>query len=249
MPKVDLIFDADCPNVEAARSQLRLALARAGQAPEWEEWQRSDPAAPSYVRRYGSPTILVDGRDAAGQAAAEEANCCRLYRSESGGLQGVPSAELIAAALRGPASSDSPVPSASGGLRAWLAMIPAIGVAMLPNVACPACWPAYAGLLGSVGLGFLIKTTYLLPLTIAFLLVAVAVLGFRAGRRRGYGPFLLGLLAAVFIVAGKFLLESDAIMFGGIALLIGASLWNSWPKRIASPTCPSCVTTGSSSPD
>lgn len=197
MSKVELIYDADCPNAEAARSQLRLALARAGKAPEWDEWERSDPAAPSHVRRYGSPTILVDGRDIAGQAAAEGADCCRLYQSESGGLQGFPSAESIAAALRRPSSSNSSASSASGGLRAGLTLVPAIGVAMLPKLACPACWPAYAGFLSSLGLGFLIQTTYLLPLTIVFLLVAVAAFGFRTGRRRGYGPFLLGLVAAV----------------------------------------------------
>lgn len=46
---------------------------------------------------------------------------------------------------------------------------PNIGVSFLPKLACPACWPAYAGLLSSVGLGFLIKTAYLLSLTIGFL--------------------------------------------------------------------------------
>lgn len=247
MPKVELIYDADCPNAEAARSQLRLALARAGQAPEWDEWERSDPAAPPYVRRYGSPTILVDGCDVAG-GAPTEADCCRLYQGENGRLQGVPSAETIASAVRQAAAAEAAATGASGGLRTWLALIPAIGVAMLPKLACPACWPAYTGLLSSVGLGFLIQTMYLLPLTIAFLLVAVAALGFRAGRRRGYGPFFLGFGAAVVVVGGKFLLESDLVMFGGIALLVGASLWNSWPKRITSPTCPSCVATGSFSP-
>ena len=40
--------------------------------------------------------------------------------------------------------------------------IPGIGVALLPKLFCPLCWPLYAGIVSSVGLGFLIGTTYLL---------------------------------------------------------------------------------------
>lgn len=244
MPRVELVYDADCPNVEAARSQLRLALAQAGQAPQWGEWERSDPAAPPYVRRYGSPTILVDGRDVAG-GAPTDANCCRLYHGENGRLQGVPSAETIAAALRQAAPTDVAAPHASGGLLAWLALIPACTAAIVPNLACPACWPAYAGILSSLGLGFLVpflmQTKYLLPLTMLALLVAVAALAFRARHRRGYGPLLVGLVGAALVVAGKFVLaESDSAVLAGLALLVGASVWNSWPKRTHSPTCPSC---------
>jgi hypothetical protein len=244
MSQIELIYDTDCPNAEAARSQLRLALAQTEQALEWEEWERSDAAAPPYVRRYGSPTILVDGRDVAG-GAPTEADCCRLYHGENGRFQGVPSAEMIAAALRQTAAADVAAPRASGGLLAWLALIPALAAAIVPNLACPACWPAYAGLLSSLGLGFLVpflmQTKYLLPLTVVALLVAVAALGFRARRRRGYGPFCVGLIGAGLMAAGKFVLaESDPAVLGGLALLVGASVWNSWPKRTRSPTCPSC---------
>lgn len=115
-----------------------------------------------------------------------------------------------------------------------LTVLPGIGVSLLPKLTCPMCWPAYAGLLSSLGLGFLISTTYLLPVTTAFLLVAVAALGFRARTRRGYGPMLLGVVAAAAVLFGKFFLESDAAMYGGVALLVGASVWNSWPRRAAS---------------
>lgn len=82
-----------------------------------------------------------------------------------------------------------------------------------------------------MGLAFLLQTEYLLPLTAAALLVAVAALGFRAARRWGYRPFLLGLLAAVLVIVGKFALASDWMTYGGIVLLVAASIWNSWPKR------------------
>ena len=57
--------------------------------------------------------------------------------------------------------------------RQGLAVVPSIGFSMLPKLACPACWPVYAGLLTSIGLGFLISVKYLLPLTAAFLVLAL----------------------------------------------------------------------------
>lgn len=123
-----------------------------------------------------------------------------------------------------------------------LGVLPGIGVSLLPKVTCPMCWPAYAGILSSVGLGFLLSSRYLLPVTAAFLLVAIAALGFRARVRRGYGPMLLGVVAASGVLTGKFQLESDAAMYGGLSLLVAASVWNSWPRRAAS--CPECVPAG-----
>ena len=114
--------------------------------------------------------------------------------------------------------------------RTWkqnLLAVPGVGLSLLPKLACPACWPAYAGLLSSVGLGFLVSTVYLLPMTAAFLLLAVAMLAFRARRRRGYGPFALGFIAASFILLGKFSLASNPVLYAGLGLLILASVWNS----------------------
>lgn len=232
MSKVELIYDADCPNVEAARDQLRQALNQIGDPAEWNEWERSDPASPPHVRQYGSPTILVDGRDVAGACPSDESNCCRIYREEAGRAQGFPSSETIVSALR--TATASPTLRSSGEWRTWLAIIPAVGVSLLPKLACPACWPAYAGLLGAVGLGFLVDTAYLFPLTAAFLVIAVGALGFRASRRRGYAPFALGLLAAMVVLIGKFWFGSNPAMYGGIALLVSASLWNSWPANTGS---------------
>ena len=91
-------------------------------------------------------------------------------------------------------------------------------------------WPLYAGIVSSVGLGFLIGTTYLLPLTIAFLISTLAVLGFRANRRRGYGPLVLGLVASVLVLLGKFYLESRPAGYSGVTLLVAAAIWNAWPR-------------------
>lgn len=124
--------------------------------------------------------------------------------------------------------------------RTWrpsLATLPGLGVSLLPKLACPLCWPAYAGLLSSLGLGFLISVRYLLPLTAAFLAVALAALVFRAKHRHGFGPFLLGLLAAVVVLAGKFQWESKPVWHAAVGLLIAASLWNAWPNRGSGAKC------------
>jgi hypothetical protein len=79
------------------------------------------------------------------------------------------------------------------------------------------------------------RTVYLLPLTIFSLALALAALGFRANRRRGYGPLAAGTLAAALLLVGKFVLDSNGTSYGGLAGLIGASLWNSWPKKSVLP--------------
>jgi len=84
-----------------------------------------------------------------------------------------------------------------------------------------------------MGLAFLMKTTYLLPLTAALLIVAVGSLAFRARRRRGYGPFVLGLVPALLLLTGKFLFQSNPAMYVSAGLLFAASIWNAWPRRTA----------------
>ena len=126
-----------------------------------------------------------------------------------------------------------------------VAALPGIGVSLLPKLMCPACWPAYAGVVSAVGLSFLISAKYLLPLTAAFLAIAAFALGFRASRRHGYGPFWVGLLAAAVILTGKFYFDAEQATYTGIGLLVVASVWNSWPRRAAAlPSC--CVPAGES---
>lgn len=124
--------------------------------------------------------------------------------------------------------------------RTWkqsLAAIPGVSLSLLPKLACPFCWPAYAGLLSSVGLGFLISARYLLPVTTAFLVVAVGALAFRANRRHGYRPFLLGLFAALGVLVGKFWWESNPVMYVSVGVLVMASVWNAWPHRATVSDC------------
>lgn len=244
MPTVELIYDPDCPNVEKAREQLRRALAEAGLPLQWQEWNRAAPEAPNHAREYGSPTILVDGRDLAGLSPSEEVNSCRVYPDPDGRLMRVPAMEMIATALLQAKEGTPPakgVTSSRNGWRAMLTVIPAAGAALLPWGTCPACWPAYVGLLSALGLGFIDYTPYLLPLTLVLLAVAVASLGYRA-KGRGYKPLVLGMMAAGLVALSKFAFSSETGIWGGMGLLIAASVWNVWPRpKDRGGSCPACV--------
>lgn len=238
MPTIELIYDADCPNVPATRAHLTQALQAAGLPVHWREWDRAAPDAPVYARRYGSPTVLIDGHDAAG-VPPSDAPSCRIYQDHAGATRGVPAVELLDTALMQAAlggNGDKPV------IRKLnvVALLPAIGAALLPKLTCPACWPAYAGLLSALGVGFFDYTPWLMPLTLVFLIFTLGTLAWGARKRRGYGPLAVGLAATAIIVVGKFGYDADSAIYLGVAILVGASLWNAWPRTIQNAACPAC---------
>ena len=120
-----------------------------------------------------------------------------------------------------------------------LLAVPGVAVSLLPILACSICWPAYAALISSLGLGFLASSTYLLPLTGALLAAAVVGLGLQI-RSKGYGPFVMGLVSVATILPGKFLIGSNLMTYTGVALLVIASTWSLAPRR--STTWASCST-------
>lgn len=116
--------------------------------------------------------------------------------------------------------------------------IPGIGLSLLPKLACPLCWPSYAGLLSSMGLGFLVSDKYLLPLTGVLLVLAMGALGFGAKHRQGYGPLGLGIVSSGGVLLGKFVWESKPTMYGAVGPLVIASVWSAWTNPIgATPAC------------
>lgn len=252
MPMVEFVYDKSCPNIELARENLLRAFARLGLTPKWTEWERNSVESPAHVRDYGSPTILIDGKDTLGIVTGKSSsNSCRVYEGADGKLVGIPSIELLVSALGASSDQNSPggvTPGKKTRLLSTAAVLPGIGIALLPKLACPACWPAYAGILSSVGLGFLVESRYLMAFTTVFLIVALGALVFRAKTRRGYAPFALGVFAAVLIMGGKFALDISLVMYAGVGLLVAASFWNSWPRvAVRSSSCPSCVQTEPSS--
>lgn len=233
-PVVELIYDLSCPNIVETRRALINAFKELDLTPRWKEWDRNSNDTPSYARNYGSPTILINGEDIIEESRPTESNNCRLYQNASGKTTGVPSLELLKTSLLSIGKDKKRVE-----MRNVFASIPGIAFALLPKLTCAACWPIYAGVMSSLGIGFFNYSDYLLPITGLALLVALSALGYRANTRRGYSPLLLGIVSSILILVGKFILEIPFIVYLGIASLIIANLWNAWP--IAKPRCSACV--------
>lgn len=101
MVVVELVYFEGCPNVPLARDRLAQAFAAAGLAPQWREWERNDPASPVHVRAFGSPSILVNGRDVTGmEPSRDDVGACRVYSQQSGKFEGAPAVDILVKALR-----------------------------------------------------------------------------------------------------------------------------------------------------
>jgi hypothetical protein len=95
MQTVELLYLADCPNVDAARERLRRASEEVGAPPSWTEVDVGANDAPAHARGYGAPTTLVGGRDVTG-AAPGGGSCCRVCKDP----RAVPPVDAIVAAPR-----------------------------------------------------------------------------------------------------------------------------------------------------
>ncbi len=109
--------------------------------------------------------------------------------------------------------------------------IPAAALAAL--LLCPACYPAYAGILSALGLTALSDTTVQTVLTVLFLSAALGALLYKAKSRRGYGPLALGAAASVALSISKFVMGNDPITYAAVGVLVLAGLWNVWPRADA----------------
>lgn len=104
-------------------------------------------------------------------------------------------------------------------------LLPAIGLAILPK--CPFCLIALAS---SIGLGYMARTWWLVPLTSICFVAAVGSLAMRARRRRTFAPLYLGLSALAIILLGKYQLNYAPLIYLGLALLVFASFWRGTSK-------------------
>ena len=102
---VELVYDADCPNVDKARAVLTRALQEAGMPAVWTEWCTEDPNCPEGRKGRGSPTILVNGDDVSpgprpwSPAPPEERGpMCRVYR-DGEEMLGAPPLPLVLGAI------------------------------------------------------------------------------------------------------------------------------------------------------
>lgn len=227
--KVEILYFAGCPHREATVERTLEVLSSLGAEAEVSEVEVRDGADAARLRFPGSPTVRIDGVDIEPSAEAHPADAlsCRLY-----GGSGTPPRELLAAAMGEAAARPR------GRTPGWLAAagIPASGLAALP--ACPACYPVYAGILSA--LGVTLDPGAHLALTGGLIAVALGALGFRARARRGYAPVAVGVGAALVIAAGKLVLGSDPLVYAGATALVGAGVWNAWPRGRSAPACTAC---------
>ena len=114
--KIHVLHFEGCPHVGAARTALREALASEQLDVQIEEIDVGDPAAPPWARGWGSPTILIDGIDIAGQRPST-ASACRLYAG------GAPSVDAIRARIAATMKAPRGACSRRDLVAGWLAFL------------------------------------------------------------------------------------------------------------------------------
>lgn len=232
--KVELIYERGCPGIAEARESILRAFSETSFPTAWLEWDVKSPLCPERWNACGSPTVLVDGSDVSKITFADR-NCCRLYLGPDGQYARAPTTEMVRSALL-----------RSGGVRPakfirGFTVLPSIGLALLPKLACPMCWPAYAGFLSTLGLSFLLSAKHLLAAIALSLALSVGSLVLRARQRHEYKSAVVGLAAAFVVLLGKFRYDSSAAVYGGLATLLAVSIWDGWPRRIVVNSCPQCA--------
>ena len=211
---IQLLWFPGCPNVDAARAALREAMARARIAAPVEEIDVSAPSAPAELRNWGSPTILVDGVDVAGQRISDAA-ACRLYDGAR-----VPSVESIESALCARRPSDRLVPATAPDRGARPDRLAAAGANFAATVASACCiGPAVLAMLGASATGLSAALAPWRPVFLVITGVLVAVGLYLAFRRRPVDD--CGCPAQHIRTAGRWLM----VLVAAAAVALAAYPW------------------------
>jgi hypothetical protein len=92
--RITFLGTTSCPNTPALRANLRQAVAEIGMSGGFEDVDQDCLAEGDPLRRYPTPTILVNGHDLYGLEPSEnDAPGCRVYR------HGLPKPDEIARVL------------------------------------------------------------------------------------------------------------------------------------------------------
>lgn len=108
---------------------------------------------------------------------------------------------------------------------------------------CPACIPALAGLLASLGIGLAAKEQFIRPLLVALLALAVASFVWSANVHRHWWVVATGLAGGVLVYMGHYYLGfgelwmNQVAIWAGTGVLISTALVNLRLKR----GCPRCA--------
>jgi mercuric ion transport protein len=66
--EIELIYSPGCQNLDSARNNLRAALKLSGNTTTWQEIDLDLNVTAAHYRKFGSPTILINGKDIANDA-------------------------------------------------------------------------------------------------------------------------------------------------------------------------------------
>ena len=114
-----------------------------------------------------------------------------------------------------------------GGI--WARHLDKIGVGGTVLAAlCCLGFPALLAVVSAIGLGFLVKNAILVPLLVAFLLIALAGLYLGTRRHGQWWAFGLGLASALLMFTAVAIIQNTVLAGVGIAGLIAASVLNVW---------------------
>lgn len=102
---------------------------------------------------------------------------------------------------------------------------------------CPLCPSAATALLASIGVSGLAAAALLKPLLAAFLAVALAGLTLGYRRHRRPWPLALALPGALAVYGARWLVSSAPLLYGGIGLLLAASVADALAQRRVRPCC------------
>jgi NADH:ubiquinone oxidoreductase subunit 6 (subunit J) len=107
----------------------------------------------------------------------------------------------------------------------WTAQI-ASAFAGLVAIVCPLCIPALGAFLASAGLGFAVNVSFLKPLLVIFLVLAVGSLAWSAKMHRRWWVVFVGIIGAALMYVGRYVWFNQILMWGGAMTLIGVSIVN-----------------------
>lgn len=96
--EITLRYFDGCPNWQVAKERIEVVLAQLGETIAVTLERVETPQEADELAFRGSPTILIDGRDAF-EAFGPTGLSCRVYRTEVG-LEGAPSVEQLMVALK-----------------------------------------------------------------------------------------------------------------------------------------------------
>ena len=95
---IEILYVPDCPSLNPTREHLDAALKATGITADVRQTEIDDADKAALVGMRGSPTVIIDGRDAVTSDASAGSLSCRLYPVDEG-IQGSPSVDQLKEAL------------------------------------------------------------------------------------------------------------------------------------------------------